>query len=158
MPDTPFKILHFSSSMYNIQGYKVTKVTVPLKQILPKVTRFQKLRRLHRPSAEDFSYCPQSYKVTKVTVLVQIFKINSGFQGFRSYGGYGGLLLMIFLDIPRVTRLRRLRCFSFFQIFNNKNVPNLPSCFTGNKVKSYNAFSILFDQYIQGYGVTRLRK
>ena len=37
-----------------LQGYKSYGAFKIFKKILPKVTRFQKLRRLHRASAEDF--------------------------------------------------------------------------------------------------------
>ena len=42
-----------------------------------KVTRLQRLRGLHRASAEDFQRHPQSYEVTRATVLLQIFKQKS---------------------------------------------------------------------------------
>ena len=142
------------------KGYKVTKVTV-LVQIfkinsgfqgfrsyggygglllmifldIPRVTRLQRLRCFF----QIFKRSNQGYKVSEVTRVTEGFcwwfsLTSPELQGYEGYGVF------------------------FFQIFNNKNVPNLPSCFTGNKVKSYNAFSIIFDQNIQGYEVTRLRR
>ena len=56
-----------------LRGYESYGALKIFKKNLPKVTRFQKLRRLHRVSAEDFLLCPQSYEVTEVTKVTQGF-------------------------------------------------------------------------------------
>ena len=71
--------------MYNIQGYRVTKVTVPLKQILPKVTRFQKLRRLHRASADDFPNVPKVARLQKLRYFFKFPKTNLKVTRFHKF-------------------------------------------------------------------------